>query len=88
MHLQSEIDVLHPSNNHETIDVGVEALFKNLIYLRGGWSSLLQKDSIEGISVGAGVKVPMVFGSILMDYGFRDFGKLGLLHAFTMSLIL
>lgn len=88
MHLQAEIDLLHPSNNHETIDIGVETLLRNLIYLRCGWSSLLQKDSIEGLSVGAGLKIPMVFGSILVDYGFRDFGNLGILHAFTMSLIL
>ncbi|MBU0529259.1 PorV/PorQ family protein [bacterium] len=88
IHLQSEIDVLHPSNNHETIDVGIEALLRNLIYLRCGWSSLLQKDSIEGISVGAGLKIPMVFGSILIDYGFRDHGNLGILQAFTMGLIL
>ncbi len=88
IHLQCEIDVLHPSNNHETIDVGIEALLRNLIYLRCGWSSLLQKDSIEGISLGAGLKIPMVFGSILVDYGFRDYGNLGILHAFTMGLIL
>ncbi|MFC1528033.1 PorV/PorQ family protein [Candidatus Neomarinimicrobiota bacterium] len=88
IHLQSEIDVLHPSNNHETIDIGIEALLRNLIYLRCGWSSLLQKNSIEGISIGAGLKISMVFGSILMDYGFRDHGNLGILQAFSMSLIL
>ena len=86
--IQAEIDATHPSNNYEAIDVGIEASFRNLMFLRSGWSSLLQKDSIEGISIGAGVKLPMVFGSILVDYGFRDFGKLGTLHAFTMSLIL
>lgn len=81
----TEIDALHPSNNYESIDFGTEIILVDLIYLRFGYNSLLQKDSIEGLSIGAGVKLGLTTGAFNIDYGYRDYGSLGYLHAITAS---
>jgi len=83
--LAMEVDALHPSNNYESIDIGIEATILKTLFLRGGFSSLLQKDSIEGLSLGGGVKIPLGRGSVLIDYGYRDFGHLGFLQAITAN---
>ncbi len=86
--LAMEVDALHPSNNYESVDIGVEATLLKTLFIRGGFSSLLQKDSIEGFSLGGGVKIPLGKGSLLIDYGYRDFGHLGFLQAITANFTL
>ena len=85
MTLSAEIDAIHPSNNTESIDFGLELAIKRTIYLRFGYSSLLEKDSIEGISLGFGVNFPTQMGKIAIDYGYRDFGHLSYLNAITLN---
>lgn len=85
LRVSAEVDAIHPSNNYEAIDAGVEISLWNSVFLRLGSSSLQQDDSIEGFSLGGGVIVPTSFGSIAVDYGYRDFGHLGFLQAVTIS---
>jgi hypothetical protein len=84
--LTLETDALHPSNNYESVDVGLEMTLGKVLFLRTGYSSLFQKDSIEGLSLGAGVRVPMGNGTLVIDYGYRDFGHLGFLQAVTANI--
>ncbi|NOZ74787.1 MAG: PorV/PorQ family protein [FCB group bacterium] len=84
--LTCEVDALHPSNNYESLNIGVETVLLNTAFIRFGYSSLFQKDSIEGISIGAGVKIPSYFGVLTFDYGYRDYGHLGYIQALTLNI--
>jgi len=76
---------LHPSNNYEAIDLGGELNIRDMLFLRAGFSSLGQSDSIEGLSVGGGLVIPTEFGKIHFDYGYRDYGDLGYIQAMTIG---
>ena len=81
-----EIDALHPSNNYEAIDTGIEMSFKKILFLRAGFSSLGQSDSIEGLSIGGGGIIPLNNSTVNFDYGVRDFGNLGIIQAMTLGI--
>lgn len=84
--LTAELDALHPSNNYPSLDAGVEVAFREVAFLRAGYSGLGIEDSIEGISLGAGVK--MNLGGrrkLAIDYGFKDFGPFGYLQAIALD---
>lgn len=86
LNIDLEIDAIHPSNNYEALDMGMEITVFNMIVLRGGLSSITQDDSIEGFSVGAGLVIPIEYGSVIFDYGYRDYGDLGYIQAMTLGI--
>ncbi len=50
------IDAKHPNDNSESIDVGAEYGFKDLLFLRGGYRSLLSsEDEDQGYTLGFGL---------------------------------
>lgn len=84
--LTAEVDGLHPSNNYPSFDTGIEFAFREFAFLRAGYSGLGIEDSIEGFSLGAGVKMKLIGSRILaVDYGFKDFGPFGNLQAFSLD---
>ncbi|KAF0140446.1 MAG: PorV/PorQ family protein [Ignavibacteriales bacterium] len=70
-------DALHPSDDYESINAGMEYGFSDMFFLRGGYKSLFLKDSEESFTVGAGIKQTF-FGNvgIKVDYSYGDFGRL------------
>ena len=49
------IDAVHPNDNYEYVNLGLELAFKNMVYLRLGYPSFLKEDSIQGGTFGAGI---------------------------------
>ncbi len=87
--ITTEIDALHPSNNYPSLDAGVELAFRDFASLRAGYSGLFLEDSVEGFSLGAGVKLTLPNRSLLsFDYGFRNFGPFGYLQALSVDVAL
>ncbi|UCD37071.1 MAG: hypothetical protein JSW54_09560, partial [Fidelibacterota bacterium] len=79
-------DALHPSNNYPSIDIGFEMAFREFAFLRAGYSGIGIEDSIEGFSVGAGIKLTLVGNSrFALDYGYKDFGPFGYLQAIAID---
>ena len=68
-------DVLHPSNNVESINVGMEfALFKTIDF-RAGYESLFDQDRINGLTLGFGVHTALFSGlATYFDYAYADWG--------------
>jgi opacity protein-like surface antigen len=65
------------TNNNTFSDVlfgGIEYTFKNLFFLRGGYSYQAQnsRNSVFGISAGAGIKYPVGSFDFTLDYAFRQ----------------
>ncbi|MCX6151239.1 MAG: PorV/PorQ family protein [Ignavibacteriales bacterium] len=81
------IDAMHPSDNYESINVGAEYWFMNLIALRGGYNSMFLKNSEATFAVGLGIKQQLLgnFG-IRFDYAYQDFGRLKNIQKFTLGL--
>jgi hypothetical protein len=72
------VDLIHPSNNSESLNIGVEYMFLGSYALRMGYHSLLEKDYeiTGGLTLGGGLKIYIGGLLLLIDYAYRDFGIL------------
>ncbi len=62
------LDAKHPNDNSESLDVGVEYGFKNLLYLRGGYRSLFSSQS-EDQSATMGFGLNYEFNGVNTEFG-------------------
>lgn len=83
------VDALHPNNNGEYVNAGVQYSWHNkhfgTFYLRGGYKAMFMDDSEFGPSFGFGIDYKLNNAGIQIDYGFRDIGILGNVHAFGLG---
>ncbi len=80
------IDGVHPNDNTEYLNFGAEFVINNLLFLRGGYSSLGKRASEEGFQFGTGLKSNVGMISLKVDYAFANFGRLGGIHRVTMGM--
>ncbi len=73
--LTAALDVEHPNDNLERIRVGMEAVFMDIIALRGGYSF---RHDTENLGLGAG----FLWENFALDYSYTDFGVLDWVHRF------
>ena len=78
-------DALHPNDNYESVNLGVEYQFKKLIAFRAGYSSLFLQDSEEGLTLGGGLLLDEY--GIRFDYAYESFGKLKSIQKYTLYVI-
>jgi len=82
------VDLLHPNNDEESINVGAEYLLFKTFALRAGYRSLLLSDRTSGLSLGAGLIVSPRRSEmkIVVDYAYVDWGVLNSVHNFSLGL--
>lgn len=85
-------DAYHPNNNYEYVNAGVQyriSLWESLeLKLRGGYKTLFLKDSVQGLSLGFGMRLKSsATGTLRLDYGYSDMGELGKVNSYTLSLL-
>ena len=80
-------DALHPNDNDESLNVGGEYMFNNLIAFRVGYKSLLLDNSEEGLTAGVGLNYNFTsdFG-VKVDYAYQDFGVLDYTQHFSLGI--
>ncbi len=79
-------DAIRPSDNVETVNVGGEASWNDMVFLRGGYKSLFGKDSEEGLALGAGLKyTAQGIGAIEVNYAYTKFGVFGNLNTIAVA---
>jgi len=80
-------DALHPNDNDESLNVGAEYMFNNLIAFRIGYKSLLLTNSEEGLTAGVGLNYNFTndFG-VRVDYAYQDFGVLDYTQHFSLGI--
>jgi hypothetical protein len=90
-HLVGAVDLNHYNDVNEKVNFGVEYRFGGFL-LRGGYILNLDADYARrigwstGLSAGAGVRVrPAGAFDLCFDYGYRNLGRLGLSHRFTLA---
>ncbi len=84
--LTALVDALHPTDNVESVNVGAEYSWNEMVALRIGYKSLFQEDSEEGLTVGGGVQYDIPsFGTVGLDYAYVTFGVLEDIQTFDLS---
>ncbi|MFA3784089.1 PorV/PorQ family protein [Melioribacteraceae bacterium 4301-Me] len=82
------IDAIHPNNEYESMNFGLEASFKDFLFLRAGYQNAFLKDSEGGLSLGVGINSKLILSNALLkfDYAYRDFGRLENVHTFSLEI--
>ncbi len=85
--MQVALDAQHPNDNYESINVGVEYVYKRMFALRAGYKSLFLKDSQESFTLGAGLNYPLL-GNVMLhiDFAYLDFGVLESVQKYTLGI--
>ncbi len=77
-----EVDGVHPADNVEQVNIGTEYWYNNMIAIRGGYR--VNTDE-EGLTAGAGFRVPMAGKALTLDYAYQDFNRLGMVHRASLG---
>ncbi len=82
------VDATHPSDNYEWVNAGTEYAYRESVFFRAGYHSLFLDEAEGGLSLGFGVVSTLVFSSttvVMLDYGYRDMGRIGQVNAITLG---
>ncbi len=80
------VDALHPIDNTESINVGMEYAFREQFFLRGGYRNLFLRDAEEGFTLGAGFHIRFLGNfRVQLDYAYADFGRLQNVQRFSIN---
>lgn len=78
-------DALHPSDNTETINLGVELGWMQRLALRAGYQTLFQEDTYLGLTLGFGLQGSLGDSGFHLDYAWADHEYLGGTHRVSMG---
>lgn len=81
------LDALHPNDNTESINTGAEVVLNEMLFLRGGYSTLFRSESEEGLTLGGGLHYRLWGSSTMLkiDYAYADFGLLENVQRFSLG---
>lgn len=80
-------DAMHPNDNTEYINLGMEYALKNMVFLRAGYKNLFMDDSEEGLTLGGGLAYKLSGAlNFKLDYAYADFGILDNVQRFSLGI--
>jgi hypothetical protein len=81
-------DAVHPNDNTESINSGLEFAWNEIVHLRAGYNSLFESDSEKGLTLGFGLNY-RIFELVKakVDYAYQDFGRLNGVHYFSVGIV-
>jgi len=80
-------DALHPTDNYESLNVGAEYMYNDLIAFRVGYKSLLLDNSEEGFTAGVGLNYSFSQDfAVRIDYAYQNFGVLDYSQHYSIGL--
>ena len=79
-------DAVHPNDNTEYVNAGMEYAWNEIVFLRGGWKSLFERETQQRVTLGAGLHY-RIAGSVgvAFDYAYQDWGSLKSVHYLTFG---
>jgi hypothetical protein len=83
--LTTSLQLNHPNDNAENIDIGAEYSYKDFLFLRGGYKFNVDT---ENFSAGVGFKVPLYVTQTSVDYSIANFKDLGFTHRISLNVLL
>jgi len=69
-------DAVHPNDNSEYVNSGMEINLRNQVYLRGGYKAAFLNNSEQSFTFGGGLRYDAVGTNLKLDFGYADFGQL------------
>jgi opacity protein-like surface antigen len=83
--VKTAFDMVHPNNNLEQYNLGVEYGFKQLFFVRGGYKFSADEGGLAlGVGVDYGLTDDFKFN---LDYAYSDFGILTAIHRLSFGLV-
>lgn len=83
--LTTSLQLNHPNDNAENINIGAEYAYKDFFFLRGGYKFNVDT---ENFSAGVGFKLPLYVTQTSVDYSIVNFKDLGFTHRISLSVLL
>jgi hypothetical protein len=80
-------EALHPNDNSESANLGVEWTWRSLFALRGGYQTLFQTDRELGLTLGFGVQGDLGGNRYQVDYAWANHDHLEATHRLTVILV-
>ena len=81
------LDATHPNDNTEYLNSGMELAWREVVFARVGYKSLLLRDSEEGLTWGFGIHYGITnVVQFKLDYGFANYGRLKNVQFFSLGL--
>lgn len=78
------VDAMHPNDNSECVNVGMEYGLKDMFFLRGGYKAAFQNNSEQAWTAGGGIKVTIKGFHTGFDYAYQSFGRLENIQKVTL----
>lgn len=83
----ASVDAVHPNDNTEYINSGIELGYDEMFFGRVGYKSLFMQDSEEGLTWGFGVNILLSNTTgIKVDYAVADYGRLENVQYLTVGI--
>lgn len=81
------VDAVHPNDNSEHVNTGLEYTWNETFFIRGGYKSLFENEGEQGLTLGVGINYRLVEAvKVKFDYAYQDFGRLNDVHYFSIGL--
>lgn len=75
--VSAAVDAIHPNDNSEYVNSGLELAYDEMFFVRAGYKSLFKDNSEEGLTLGAGIKYHFANNlGVYLNYGYADYGRL------------
>lgn len=81
------VEGLHPNDNSESVNLGLEWKLQRLLALRGGYQTLWQTDGELGLTLGFGIAGDLGGNRYEVNYAWADHEHLGSTHRVTMVIV-
>ena len=75
--LLGAVDLNMPLDDNLKVNTGIEYLFNNLLFIRGGFRI---GEDLASYTAGTGVQFPLMKNTGEVDYAFVPYGDLGITH--------
>lgn len=81
------LDALHPNDNSESINAGLELAYAESFFLRAGYATLFRDSTEQGLTLGGGIyyRLGRSKSKIKIDYSYADYGRLGYINRLTVG---
>jgi hypothetical protein len=80
------VDALHPNNSSESLNLGIEYVYNNLLALRAGYNSLFNQEINTGLTFGAGLYYSIAGTGLSFEYAYQEFNELLQAQMFTVGI--
>jgi hypothetical protein len=79
-------DVVRPTNDAQTLNMGADWKIADMVSIRAGYQSIFKSEKENGLTLGMGIDLEISGMAIVFDYSFQSFGKLGMLNTTSLAI--